>query len=335
MYGNERLKGDIMAESSLITVTKKRVITEDIDFGVGSTQQERGGVIQVYERVNASKIPTTTPGESIQDKFDSLGDGGYTKAESEGRFARKNGESSEQFVAARATSNDQVVNLQQLIDSVDEIPSSDESQGPSDEGLLTKLDVAGKLSTTFHNVASKDDIVGGSGQVILSGQEHRDALLEMALANSTDEYDPLLPAESAMKLTYTKPDGKLDLSLLGIDITLSMQGPWTPTAGDEYPDVTGIDPGAIFIITELGVGNDYTFTGGDLTGQTTVDNDFLVYGEQAWVLMHEVAGSQVFYAVDGTIPLSAPLNSGGQGTVNQGDLNAAPTDATSGTNPEI
>lgn len=316
----------------LIEVLKQQLIAEDVAWGTALITQIRGGESHTYAMINASHIPTTEGG-TVDDRLNSLGDGGYTKIEADARFASISGSSIILFNVADAISPNHATNLYTVEHLIaDRIVSVDQSNGVVDAGKLTALDSQGKLSITFHHIASMDDIIGNGedGMIITSGQSHRDAVAWLLDEISTDEHDPI---QSPFKFVKTKGDGFIDLTLLDIDFSFEAVGPWTPTAGDEYPPPS--DAGSIFIIDGLGQSVGYTFVGGDLIGETAYDGDFLIATNQGWVLIERGTGSHVYYNVLGTVPLEAPLANAGHGLNQSGNIVAALEDITSGVTPRM
>ncbi len=79
----------------------------------------------------------------------------------------------------------------------------------------------------------------------------------------------------------------------GTDYHNSVAVTYTPVAGTEYPPTTADTLGAVWYVTGLGVTgvtpNIYTYTGGDLSGQTVRDDDKLIWvagttGSEKWHL---------------------------------------------------
>ncbi len=324
---------------SLIQVQKEKVVAEDIQWGNGQTTQIRGGQANTYQEVSARHIPTAN-GETVEERLDNLGDGGYTKPEADDRFAFKNGEALEGFKVRDAIELNEAVSLYQIRYLVETLPVTDSSSGPAHSGYITKLNSEGKLSTTFHNLASPTDIIGDPGAhdnyIVVTGPDMRAAFLEATIRNATDEFDISDPTLSASKLVVTKPDGMIDSSLIDIIDITELVGLFTPTAGQEYPDNPTPQTGYTWLVTGLGDGVDYTFTGGNLAGETTKDGEFMIYTSSGdWILYHRSINAEVFYDVYGNNPLRAKLNSAGYGTSDQGDILGATVDVESGVKPVL
>ena len=323
-----------MTNITLLEIHKQRLIAEDVAWGLGTINQERDGALRVYNEINAKHMPTDN-GLSVQERFDELGDAGYSKVEADSRFAALRGSNETSFRVGTATLLTEATRLDQVIEMIANIPQTDQSVGADDAGKLTKLGQLGKLSSTFMHVADKDDIVGdgNDGYFIVSGEAHRESVIETVLKNATDEYNPADPTASAMKITYTKPDGKIDLSLLGLDLGVELEGAWLPIPAGEYPPSTTV--GHVYIIDGLGEGVGYTFVAGDLTGREIFDADFMVLTNTGWGMVASGLGATVYYNVSGTLPLEAKLNSGGYGSGNTGDILGATVDIESGEKPRV
>lgn len=89
------------------------------------------------------------------------------------------------------------------------------------------------------------------------------------------------------------------------------QGEWTPTAGAEYPDATGLPTGSYWVITGVDGTNGYTFTGGDLTGRTAYNGDYLTLSSQGFGLTASDIDPTLYYRLDGTRPITADFQAGG------------------------
>ena len=151
----------------------------------------------------------------------------------------------------------------------------------------------------------------------------------------SDHIDSSTGAADAGKPIVLNGSGKVDPSMLDVG-GFSYIGPFTPTAGAEYPDTTGLDPGAFWDIVGVDDAAGYTYTEGDLTGQTVYNGDYLLHGDQAWSIIEQTNfDPTLYYKLDGTMAITAPFAGGNQqyhnmaaGTedahgVNLGQLNAA------------
>jgi hypothetical protein len=95
----------------------------------------------------------------------------------------------------------------------------------------------------------------------------------------------------------TNLNGMIDSSLVDIS-SITIQGDFTPTGGDEYPDNTAAPDGSVWIVVDVGVGG-YLFVGGDLAGQTAFPSSWMVWYATGWVLANNES--------DPAIPVSAGL----------------------------
>ncbi len=112
--------------------------------------------------------------------------------------------------------------------------------------------------------------------------------------------------------------GMIDDSMISIS-SMYPVGPFLPTIAQEYPDNTGQQPGAFWTVYGL---NDlgYTFTTGDLIGQTAFNGDIIIYGSTNWILrsLGELDPT-AYYRLDGTVSITANFQSGGKRIVNMDD----------------
>lgn len=77
-------------------------------------------------------------------------------------------------------------------------------------------------------------------------------------------------------------------------------GEFTPAIPpDEYPDVTGITNG-VWAITGLGVG-DYTYTAGDLIGETVEDGNGIIYDGANWTIIADYRDANLEAYIDKVI----------------------------------
>lgn len=116
-------------------------------------------------------------------------------------------------------------------------------------------------------------------------------------------------AVDAGKPVVTDSSGRLSNSLLGSGNYAV--GPFTPVDGDEYPDSTGHNPGAWWYLT--GVPEEgYEFTTGDLIGQTAINGTGLFLGQEEWFMNEAIIDPSYYYLLDGSNPITAPFQGGGQ-----------------------
>jgi hypothetical protein len=127
----------------------------------------------------------------------------------------------------------------------------------------------------------------------------------------------------ALKPIILNGSGKVDMTMCDCDALVFVAG-WTPTPGNEYPDTTGYEFGAFWIIEN--VATTYTFNGGDLVGRTCENGYVMIFGSDVWGLTRNSVSITAFYRVDGSIPITAPFAGGGQQLKSLAD-GTDPTDA--------
>ena len=132
-------------------------------------------------------------------------------------------------------------------------------------------------------------------------------------AGSVDKFKPILLNES----------GRIDSSM--VDPSLYYVGPFTPEAGDEYPDTSAEGDGAYWIISGLVAPDSYTYTTGELIGETVTNGDHIIYDDGSWTVVDLGVSFTVFYRRDGLSPITAPFAGGGQVFTNAAD-GVNPTD---------
>jgi hypothetical protein len=82
--------------------------------------------------------------------------------------------------------------------------------------------------------------------------------------------------------------GMIDSSMLDVSVFYYV-GPFNPSncadpaTGCEYPDTTGENHGAFWVVQ--GLTTDYTFVEGDLAGETVNNGDFMVWAVGGWSIM--------------------------------------------------
>ena len=130
------------------------------------------------------------------------------------------------------------------------------------------------------------------------------------IANSTG-------APDAGKPIVLGGTGKISNTMLDIGST-DYQSTFMPQAGSEYPDTTGTSTGAYWIVN--GLTADYTFTGGDLAGQTATNGDYMIINSTGgFDLIDNDVDVGLYYLVDGTNAITAPFAGGGQQIKNIAD----------------
>lgn len=123
-------------------------------------------------------------------------------------------------------------------------------------------------------------------------------------------------APDAGKPIILNDSGKVDPSMMDIQ-AFEYQGSWNPSAGTEYPDTTGVGYGSFWMID--GLSAPYTFTGGDLAGETYDNGDLMIWGESGWTGHSADLDPTAYYRLDGTTPIIANFAAGGFKLVNVAD----------------
>ena len=131
----------------------------------------------------------------------------------------------------------------------------------------------------------------------------------------------------AGKVVLLGPAGVIDESLLGKSKFIFI-GDFTPVSGTEYPDTTGLEYGSYWQIVGVDDTNGYTYTGGDLAGETVYNRDKIAWMEFGWALVGADYDPTNYYRLDGTFPITAPFQAAGHKLVNVG----SPTEDTDAVN---
>ena len=105
--------------------------------------------------------------------------------------------------------------------------------------------------------------------------------------------------------------GKIDSTLLDI-CGYVLQGNFTPSLQQEYPDTSTKDYGAFWVIDGVDDTNGYTYNTGDLSGETVYNNNLIMYGKDSWVLMKTVLDPEVYVKRDGSTIMVGDLSFGNQ-----------------------
>ena len=200
------------------------------------------------------------------------------------------------------------------------------------EDVLGNPDVDGKILSSLADgtrswITPPDTITNwGSIQGTLSSQTDLQSALDGKADinhNHDKEYylktlfiDTSTGSSDAGKPVVLNSNGQLDASLLDVS-TFHYVGPFTPTAGSEYPDTTGETPGAFWVMQNLTA--DYEFTTGDLTGKTVSNGDFMVWAAAGWSIMVGEMNPMLYYKLDGTQAITAPFAGGDKQFKNAAD----------------
>jgi len=142
--------------------------------------------------------------------------------------------------------------------------------------------------------------------------------LQAALDGKFDESDHIsisVGSADAGKPIILSNSGQVDPSMIDTN-AFSPVAPWTPVAGNEYPDTTTSSFGDFWWIegvTEDPDADSYTFVdvGGDLEGRTITNGDFMVWGTEGWGIMIGEMNPLLYYKLDGTSALTADFEAGG------------------------
>ena len=137
-----------------------------------------------------------------------------------------------------------------------------------------------QLGTKFDEVFSKDEFIAVSG-------------------GTGDQGKPIVLNEW----------GLVDETMVNFN-ALTLMGQWDPSAGQEYPDTTGMEPGAYWKI-EMSGQECYTFTGGDLNGKELCNGNYMVWAQTGWITIVINIVPEDYYRLDGANPLLADFNGGG------------------------
>jgi len=101
--------------------------------------------------------------------------------------------------------------------------------------------------------------------------------------------------------------GQIDSSMLEIS-TFYYVDIFTPSSSLEYPDPTNESSGAFWLVSNLT--SDYTFTTGDLTGETTKNGDLMLWSSNGWGLMETSLDPNLYYKLDGSQAITNDFNAG-------------------------
>jgi hypothetical protein len=125
-------------------------------------------------------------------------------------------------------------------------------------------------------------------------------------------------ADDAGKPIVLNSVGQIDPSMIDTSSFYYVDG-FTPVPGTEYPDITGHTEGAFWAIEGVDNTSGYEFTTGDLAGSTVKNGDFIIWGSAGWSTMGGQMNPTLYYKLDGTNPLTADFNGGGNKISNIAD----------------
>lgn len=134
--------------------------------------------------------------------------------------------------------------------------------------------------------------------------------------DKADHINTSTGASDAGKPIVLNNQGLVDDSMLGVPGFVFI-GDFTPTSSNEYPDATGYNYGAFWMVD--GLSSDYTFTGGDLAGKTASNGDYMLWGDTGWSLKDDSLEASDYYKLDGSQAITSPFAGGGQRVTNIAD----------------
>jgi hypothetical protein len=118
--------------------------------------------------------------------------------------------------------------------------------------------------------------------------------------------------DDAGKPIILNSKGLVDASMLDMDSGFTNQGDFTPTDTAEYPDTTGLPSGSFWTVVGVDNTNGYTFTGGDLAGETAHNGNLMVWAGDSWSLRVSDINPFEYYKLDGSQAITGPFAGGGQ-----------------------
>jgi hypothetical protein len=127
----------------------------------------------------------------------------------------------------------------------------------------------------------------------------------------TDHISTSTGTADAGKPIVLNPDGEIDPSMIPIDAGWHNQGYFTPVDGAEYPDTTGLPSGSFWSVAGVDQDTGYTFTGGDLAGETAYNGNLMIWAGGVWQLRVTDLNPFDYYRLDGTQAITAPFAGGG------------------------
>jgi len=172
--------------------------------------------------------------------------------------------------------------------------------------------IANPAITSFEALEDTPSNYSGQGNKLLRVRSTEDGVeyvagtaLYFSRSEFVDQSTGINEAGMPVKLDV---NGKIHDSLINLSLFYYV-GQFTPTSTTEYPDTTGESAGATWAVA--GLTSPYTFSAGDLTGQTVDNGDYMVWGTSSWAIMHGSLDPVLFYMLDGSQPITAPFQAGG------------------------
>jgi hypothetical protein len=147
--------------------------------------------------------------------------------------------------------------------------------------------------------------IGGT----LSAQTDLQAELD-ARYQKTEHIAVSAGAGDAGKPIVLGSNGQIDPSMMDVSVFYYV-GSFTPVAGTEYPSTSGESHGAFWVVQGVDDTNGYTFAGGDLSGLTIHNGDFMVWAAAGWSIMAGEMNPMLYYKLDGSQPLTNHFQAGG------------------------
>ena len=130
----------------------------------------------------------------------------------------------------------------------------------------------------------------------------------------TEHIDATTGTGDAGKPVITNANGKLDMSFLDTSY-FEYQGSFTPVTGDETTEYPTGDhqPGYFWDIQGVDDVAGFTWSVGDLSGETAYNGDKLFYGNTGWsISAGDGVDPTVYYRLDGAMAITERFNGGSQ-----------------------
>ena len=100
--------------------------------------------------------------------------------------------------------------------------------------------------------------------------------------------------------------GQLHNSLIKLPVTYIVGG-FTPIPTVEYPDTTGEDTGASWMVVGTHPQDGYSFFGGQLIGRTIRNGDFMIWTQEGWLIQYDKLGTESYLKRSGDYPMLGRL----------------------------